>query len=335
MDRYSILASQDASGPQPVPVKTETAEVSKAAEPLRFPGDDGGRSLSEMAQRDLTAALQLLAERAQYITGASGAAIALRDAGEMICRASAGTSAPELGAHLQVDSGLSGESVRTKQILRCDDAESDPRVNRESCRALDIASVMVMPLIREPEVVGVFELFSGRVNAFEERDTLALQRIAEMILTAVDHAEAAERAEKEISSEIKDPEVVVETVAKSEAPAKLAAKAPAQSEAKTVPLTSGASATPDVPTPLSPPERIIIHKCSRCGFPVSEGRLLCIDCEAAEAREGKPAVAPLQNDAFVPQFGGAGEESWLRSHWYVMAIAVVAAIVVGVLLRLH
>lgn len=335
MDRYSILASQDGSGPQPVPIKTESAEAPKTAESLRFPGDDGGRSLSEMAQRDLTAALQLLAERAQYITGASGAAIALRDEGEMICRASAGTSAPELGAHLQVDSGLSGESVRTKQILRCDDAETDPRVNRESCRALEIASVMVMPLIREPEVIGVFELFSGRVNAFEERDTLALQRIAEMILTAVDHAEAAERAEKEISAEIKDPEVVVEAVAKSDASAEPAAKASAQSEAKTIPLTSDASATSDFPNPVSPPDRIIVRKCSSCGFPVSEGRLLCIDCETAEAKDGKAAAAPLPSDAFVPQFGGAPEESWLRSHWYVMAIAVVAAVVIGVLLRLR
>ncbi len=335
MDRYSILASQDASGPQPVPVKTESAEASKAPEPLRFPGDDGGRSLSEMAQRDLTAALQLLAERAQYITGASGAAIALRDGGEMICRASAGSSAPELGAHLQVDSGLSGESVRTKQILRCDDAETDPRVNRESCRALEIASVMVMPLIREPEVIGVFELFSGRVNAFEERDTLALQRIAEMILTAVDHAEAAERAEKEISAEIKDPEVIVETVAEKNAFEEPATKAPI--ETKTIPLVADASKTPEAPAPLPTPERIIIHKCGRCGFPVSEGRLLCLDCEAAEATEGKPAPPPLQSDDFVPSFGGAGitEESWLRSHWYFLVIAVIGAIVVGVLLRLR
>src|SRR5215467_6827654 len=68
----------------------------EAREPLRFPGEDGGKSLSEMAQRDLNAALQLLAERAQYITGASGAAIALREDGEMICRASAGPSAPAL-----------------------------------------------------------------------------------------------------------------------------------------------------------------------------------------------------------------------------------------------
>src|ERR1700674_1622783 len=98
-----------------------------------------------MAQRDLEAALQLLAERAQYITGASGAAIALLDEDEMICWASTGTSAPEVGAEVQVKSGLTGESVRTRQVLRCDDEENDSRVNRESCRALGTKEVMGVP----------------------------------------------------------------------------------------------------------------------------------------------------------------------------------------------
>src|SRR5258705_9842664 len=115
------------------------AAPAMAREALRFPGEDGGKSLSEMAQRDLDATLQLLVERAQYITGASGAAIALRQSETMICCASSGASAPELGAHLQIDSGLSAESVKTRQVLHCDDAENDPRVNRESCRALSIA----------------------------------------------------------------------------------------------------------------------------------------------------------------------------------------------------
>src|SRR5207248_3395802 len=163
---------------------------------LRFPGDDGGESLSAMAQRDFDAALQLLAERAQYITGAAGVAIALRDGTGMICRASVGDCAPALGLRVQIDSGLSGESVRTRQILRCDNAGNDSRVNRESCRALGIASVVVLPLIREPEVNGVFELFSGRAYAFGERDIIALERLAEMIQTALEHAEAARRAEK-------------------------------------------------------------------------------------------------------------------------------------------
>jgi putative methionine-R-sulfoxide reductase with GAF domain len=157
----------------------------------RFPGEDGGKSLAEMAQKDLTATLQLLAEQAQYITGATGAAIALRDHGEMVCRASAGHSAPEVGAQLQVNSGLSGESVRTRQTLRCDDATTDPRVNRESCEALGIASVVVMPLVQSNDVIGVFELFSDKAHVFEGRDITALERMGGMVFTALEHAMAA------------------------------------------------------------------------------------------------------------------------------------------------
>ena len=57
---------------------------------------------------------------------------------------------------------------------------------------------MVMPLLREEEVVGVFELVADRASAFEERDAAALTRLAEMALTAVEHAEAVQRALPEI-----------------------------------------------------------------------------------------------------------------------------------------
>src|SRR5262249_45715952 len=136
---------------------------------VRFPGEDGGKSLAEMAERDLGATLQLLAERAQYITGAPGSAIALLDGEVMGCKATAGMSAPSVGTQLEVNSGLSGESVRTQQTLVCEDASTDGRVNRESCEALGIASVVVMPLLRESIVIGVFELFSDRPRAFGER----------------------------------------------------------------------------------------------------------------------------------------------------------------------
>jgi len=161
---------------------------------VRVSEKDGEFSLAEMARRDLDAALQLLVDRAQYITGASGAAIALRRAGknDMQCRASTGSNAPELGALLSTEFGLSGESVRTRQPLRCDDAERDARVNREVCRHLGVASVIVMPVVNDEEVLGVFELFSGRVNAFGERDLSAVQRLSEMVETAVRLAEATQ-----------------------------------------------------------------------------------------------------------------------------------------------
>lgn len=169
---------------------------------MRFPAEDGGRSLAEMAQRDLAATLQLLTERAQYITGATGAAIALRDSEEMVCRASAGGSAPEVGAQLQVNSGLSGESVRTRQTLRCDDALTDERVNRESCEALGIRSVVVMPLLQGDDVIGVFELFSDKPSVFEARDITALERMGSMVHTALEQSAAATGVEFENPREI-------------------------------------------------------------------------------------------------------------------------------------
>src|SRR5437870_7931119 len=133
MDQYSSMGSGFSGSMSHGAAAAVARQLSKSSE-LRFPGEDGGQSLAAWARRDLEAALQLLADRAQYITGACGAAIALRDGEHIICRASSGPSAPEVGSFLEASSGLSGESVRTRRVMLCDDADHDPRVNRESCR---------------------------------------------------------------------------------------------------------------------------------------------------------------------------------------------------------
>src|SRR5229473_7124832 len=151
---------------------------------------DNSNGSRALAETELDAALQLLVERALYITGATGTALALPQGEEMVCRASAGSSAPAVGARLQVSSGLTGESISRRQLLRCDNAEADPRVNLETCRALGIASIVVLPLLRRTgEVRGLFELFSDHPYAFEERDLIALERMADLTLTALDLAE--------------------------------------------------------------------------------------------------------------------------------------------------
>jgi putative methionine-R-sulfoxide reductase with GAF domain len=289
-----------------------------------------------MAQRDLEAALQLLAERAQYITGASGAAIALLEGSEMICRASAGPSAPELGAEVQIKTGLTGESVRTRQVLRCDDAETDSRVNRESCRALGIKSVMVVPLIREQEVVGVFELLADRPHAFEERDITALEHLAEMVLTGLEHADAAKRALQEIAE--KNDHAAAQPQA-SEPAATEIEKAPSAAVVEVSASEPPATAVlkPDRPEPVQPTELDKIRKCEACGFPVSEGRTLCLDCETARLSGDSPApLASGQAPAFLSQFGNPKEQGWLGSHIYTIGtVLIVVLTVVLLMLRLR
>jgi hypothetical protein len=323
-------------------IAAASAHLPKSAEPgARFPGWDGGQSLSlaEMAHTDLDAALQLLAERAQYITGASGAAIALRrgEHNDMLCRASAGSNAPELGALLSMEYGLSGESVRTRQTLRCDDAESDPRVNREGCRQLGIASVVVMPIVSEEQVLGVFELFSGKACAFEPRDFSALQRLTELVETAVKHAVAAQAVPAVGEPAVAEPqplEITAET-ATFESPASVTDADSAQvSPMNDVPATEvfpnappppepaqvilekqepekveivlqkakpepapipkkplfwSAAMQPPVPRPSAesiavPPVLRSLQKCQACGFPVSQGRTFCVECEEKQWR---------------------------------------------------
>jgi putative methionine-R-sulfoxide reductase with GAF domain len=148
---------------------------------------------AESLASDLEAVLSLIASRSQSLLRASGAAIALagKDAGAMICRASAGQSAPPVGAILQVGSGFSGECVLTGKMLRCDDTETDERVDRQSCRALGIRSMLAAPLRLGERVIGLLEVFSAQPSSFDENDSAVLQRFAETILAAINRAARA------------------------------------------------------------------------------------------------------------------------------------------------
>ena len=101
----------------------------------------------------------------------------------MICLASAGSDAPPFGSRLEVGSGFSGECVRTGRSLRCDDSETDGRVDREGCRALGIRSMVAVPIRRGSKVAGLLEIFSSQPYAFNAKDIGLLQELAGTILS--------------------------------------------------------------------------------------------------------------------------------------------------------
>ena len=132
---------------------------------------------------DLDAALHLVTLRALSLTGASGAALALLTDDEMICRARAGDPAPPLGTQVDVQQGLSGECVRTARLVSCSDTETDPRVDREFCRALGMGSILAAPIVSDFRVVGLLEAFSPRAQAFTSTQETALDRLAYLVHT--------------------------------------------------------------------------------------------------------------------------------------------------------
>jgi GAF domain-containing protein len=150
------------------------------------------------AQLDLEPAISVIAERAQSLTGASGSAIGLQWGGEVVCSARAGRTAPDLGVRLQIDSGLSRECLRTGQVLRCDDAEDDPSVERSVARRLGVRSILVAPLQHFRRTLGIFEVLSTETFAFDDLAVANLQMLAGFMVAAIARAAGMPMARKQL-----------------------------------------------------------------------------------------------------------------------------------------
>ena len=137
---------------------------------------------------DLQAALQKLVDHTRTLVCASGAAIATSNGVDMICRATAGASVPDLGAPIGTGASFSAECIRRGSLLRCDDSENDPLVDRESCRALRIRSIMAEPVCYGDTVVGLLEVFSPWPQAFKWKDEVYLRHLAKITLASLKRA---------------------------------------------------------------------------------------------------------------------------------------------------
>jgi putative methionine-R-sulfoxide reductase with GAF domain len=206
MDHYSIIESPSA---QPkdngvVPEENAVENGPSAASPsltpnaapdsLPAPPENGllslnspappvpeAQPLAQSSAADLDTVLQAIVQRAQYISNANGAAIALRQGGEVVCRAASGSSAPDRGARLEIKTGLTAECLRSGEMMRCDNVALDPRVNLESCKRLGIESIIIMPIRRGERLEGVLELFSAAAYSFQERDVEMVRTLADEV----------------------------------------------------------------------------------------------------------------------------------------------------------
>ncbi|HEY6766323.1 MAG TPA: TonB family protein [Candidatus Sulfotelmatobacter sp.] len=134
------------------------------------------------------------ADAARVLTGAQGGAIALQTAGGVICRARSGESAPELGSMVNIESGITGACFRTSQILRCNDTQTDDRVDAELCLLLRIRSIAAVPVRNAGEPVGILEVFSSVTNAFGDKQLQVLALLGGIVEAAYER-ESGSRTE--------------------------------------------------------------------------------------------------------------------------------------------
>jgi hypothetical protein len=191
------------------------------------------------ARIELYACLQLLTDRARFITGATWAAIALLEGKEFVYCAAAGNSAPVIGSALDV------KTLRAAQSLAAD------------------GKSLLVTVIRESQTAGFFQLASGAAG-FSDHDRQSIVRLAEMVSTAIDHMEAEAQSINEHST----PAIPMAVAPSPKPVAPVLWHAP---ESMNPEASSKSSATADI--------AVGVYGCESCGFPVSRGRNICFDCE--------------------------------------------------------
>ena len=129
--------------------------------------------------------LQLICDRAQVITGADGVMIALADGSDFLCRAAAGPLPVERNARLTRESDFLSECLDSGLVVRCDDSETDVRVERDLTKKLGAFASVIVPLRGRHARLGVIQAFSNTPFAFSDGDIRTLDLFAELVLSAL------------------------------------------------------------------------------------------------------------------------------------------------------
>jgi TonB family protein len=125
--------------------------------------------------------LQRIVEQVLKAIHATGAAIAIVEEGNFVCRAVAGSSAFEIGTRINIGSGPSGVCAYSGTMQLWSGAELDSREDAAAYRKRGVRAVIVAPILYQDHLLGMMEVLSERPFAFGIRDLQVLQDLAETI----------------------------------------------------------------------------------------------------------------------------------------------------------
>lgn len=128
---------------------------------------------------------RIVGEALRLIPSAHGSVVELEDGEHLRYAYAAGSLASTVGLRLSPSGSLSGHAVRLATTLRCDDADVDPRVDRDACRKVNARSMVCVPLKCADRTVGVLKVTSPTSHAFSDRDVATLAGLSSFITAVI------------------------------------------------------------------------------------------------------------------------------------------------------
>ena len=154
----------------------------------------------QMRHLELEASMAVVAERVAQIAKASGAGIGILDGATVRYRAGAGTPALPVGTEVALKSAICQANIRTGQVIRTKDVDTEFLFDPEPARARGIRSLVAVPIHYDGNIVGGLELYFDRPDAYAEQDIHTCQLMAGLVTEAMGR-EAGRTLKKSMADE--------------------------------------------------------------------------------------------------------------------------------------
>jgi GAF domain-containing protein len=175
-------------------ISAVTPAVTPGVTPAVTPKDEYTLTLARIVETrrqiqvrhlEFESAMALVAERATEITRSGGAAIGLLDGEKIRYCGTHGTLALPLNSEVAVEKALCSAPLRTGQVIRCADVNTEFLLDPEECQRRGIASLIAVPIYHDGAVAGALELYFARAQAFTEQDVHTSQLMAGLATEAL------------------------------------------------------------------------------------------------------------------------------------------------------
>lgn len=138
----------------------------------------------ERVDFDVDAVLDWAVDKVRELVGSHGAGVGIVEGDEVVFNHVSGQ--PRL--RTPIASSLAGLAIRQGQTMYCQDAELDPRVDREATRAAGLRSLIYVPIRHHGETVAVLGVTSPDPHAFQDLDVLTTELVGGAIAATYRHA---------------------------------------------------------------------------------------------------------------------------------------------------
>jgi signal transduction histidine kinase/putative methionine-R-sulfoxide reductase with GAF domain len=134
--------------------------------------------------------LQLIADEARRLTSTRFSMVFLLNEGDLRLSTFSGQPIPGLsvGFRMAVDQSAVGSSIQSGQAVLVSDVDNDPRVNPEARRVTGAKSLLVVPLLTDPQPMGVILVADKSVGALGPDDERVLSMLASGAVIQLENA---------------------------------------------------------------------------------------------------------------------------------------------------